>query len=189
MQKQGTAQTNPECLFHCPNLQGVILGIGLATLEEVFAEEGEHVTPSAGDKSKSGKRRKADIIPMPHPIDQDDDDDDDHYPPAFQAKKMKLCVGYAGDVREGVSPSMLPIPSMFFFLLKKCCSLSDMILDFWASRSTSYSKSQGWETCEASKEHPCLSSICSSRRWGKVKRLPCTSHHTRSPTTTFQLRQ
>lgn len=77
------------------------MGIGLATLEDVFAEEGEHVT--SGDKPKTGKRRKADIIPVPQPPDLDDDDDDDHYPPVSQAKKLKLGVGYAGDVREDVS--------------------------------------------------------------------------------------
>ncbi len=72
-------------------------------LEDVFAEEGEHVT-STGDKPKTGKRRKAELLSFFQPSDLDDDDDDDHYPPVNQAKKLKLGVGYAGDVREDVSP-------------------------------------------------------------------------------------
>lgn len=77
------------------------MGIGLAMLEEVFAEEGEHIT-IPGDKHKTGKRRKAEMHAL-LASDFDDDDDDDHYPPVNQAKKLKLGVGYAGDVREDVS--------------------------------------------------------------------------------------
>ena len=46
-----------DCLFHCPNLQGVILGVGLAMLETKFAEEVES-QPSSTNTDKTRKRRQ-----------------------------------------------------------------------------------------------------------------------------------
>ncbi|THH29394.1 hypothetical protein EUX98_g4806 [Antrodiella citrinella] len=83
-----------DVLFHCPNLQGVLLGVGLAMLEQTFLEE----APATIPKPANGKRRKAEPIPIHVPFD--DDEDDEEYPPITQTKKLKLGVGYAGDARE-----------------------------------------------------------------------------------------
>ena len=37
-------------LFHCANIQGIILGIGLSMLEQLFAEQVEDVTASGNNK-------------------------------------------------------------------------------------------------------------------------------------------
>lgn len=90
-----------ECLFHCANLQGAILGVGLTMLEKYFLEES---TPSgeAPEKPASGKRRKAPTGQTHHAAALDDDDD--AYPlPLTKGKKAKLGIGYAGDIREDVS--------------------------------------------------------------------------------------
>lgn len=94
---QQDQQSESDTLFHCPNLQGVILGVGLAMLEQSFLEEAPGATPPA----HNGKRRKADSVSVPAVFD-DDDDDEDAYPPVAQTKKLKLGVGYAGDAREDV---------------------------------------------------------------------------------------
>ncbi|CAL1700032.1 unnamed protein product [Somion occarium] len=86
-----------DCLFHCPNLQGVILGVGLAMLESKFTEDLEQ---SASDKTR--KRRQVQIS-TPQPLEVDVEEDDDFYPPISQTKKMKLGIGYAGDAREDTS--------------------------------------------------------------------------------------
>ncbi|KAI0071130.1 ubiquitin conjugating enzyme family protein [Panus rudis PR-1116 ss-1] len=88
-----------EVLFHCPNLQGVILGVGLAMLETKFLEEME---PTVIDRTKNRKRRQVQTLaPISHP--DDDEDDDDGYPPVAQTKRMKVGVGYAGDAKEDTS--------------------------------------------------------------------------------------
>ena len=93
-----------ECLFHCANLQGVILGVGLTMLEKYFLEE----TSSSGDvpeKPANGKRRKPQTVQAHH---ADLDDDDDAYPPPpSKGKKAKLGIGYAGDIREDVSQTLV----------------------------------------------------------------------------------
>ncbi|KAI0690863.1 ubiquitin conjugating enzyme family protein [Cytidiella melzeri] len=87
-----------ECLFHCANLQGVILGVGLTMLEQYFHDENTGVVENT-EKPVNGKRRKAPAAQVHHPADVDDDDD--IYPlPSSKGKKAKLGIGYAGDVRE-----------------------------------------------------------------------------------------
>ncbi|KAH8092454.1 ubiquitin conjugating enzyme family protein [Cristinia sonorae] len=83
-----------DTLFHCPNLQGVILGVGLAMLEQTWLEE----TSGTSQKPSNGKRRKAEASHVPQSFD--DDDDEDAYPPVTHSKKLKLGVGYAGDAKE-----------------------------------------------------------------------------------------
>ncbi|KAI0340853.1 ubiquitin conjugating enzyme family protein [Trametopsis cervina] len=87
-----------ECLFHCANLQGVILGVGLTMLEQYFLHESGGNSADQSDKGSNGKRRKAPLPPA-HMLDLDDDDD--AYPlPSGKGKKAKLGIGYAGDIRE-----------------------------------------------------------------------------------------
>jgi hypothetical protein len=89
-------------LFHCPNLQGVVLGVGLAMLEQVYHDQTQN--PSAADADSRGNKRR-----QPEPVHNSStpDDDDDSYPPLpVQKKKIKVGTGYAGDVREDVSLSI-----------------------------------------------------------------------------------
>ncbi|KAI0920787.1 hypothetical protein AcW2_005953 [Taiwanofungus camphoratus] len=103
--KRSCDPAQDETLFHCSNLQGVILGVGLAMLEKVYIEQTQDVSNTSENKAKSAKRRKVDPVPIPimqHDPD-DDDDEDNYYPPVAQGKKAKLGVGYAGETREDVS--------------------------------------------------------------------------------------
>ncbi|KAI0035657.1 hypothetical protein K488DRAFT_82845 [Vararia minispora EC-137] len=84
-------------LFHCSNLQGVILGIGLAMLEQLYHDQTQHLVDVDG---RGNKRRQ----PEPVHNSSTPDDDDDSYPPLpVQKKKLKVGTGYAGDVREDTS--------------------------------------------------------------------------------------
>ena len=94
-----------ECLFHCANLQGAILGVGLAMLEHAFLEE---VQPSPHDENQKAKRRKVSAKCTPG---TNDEDDDDAYPfpniggalVSRGTQKVRTGTGYAGHVKEDVS--------------------------------------------------------------------------------------
>ncbi|EKM59917.1 uncharacterized protein PHACADRAFT_250718 [Phanerochaete carnosa HHB-10118-sp] len=92
-------QTGKECLFHCPNLQGVILGVGLAMVEQNFLEEKQEKADDKTTRPTTGRRRKAAGTPSPHGSASLDDEDYMHGLAAV-GKKAKLGTGYAGDVRE-----------------------------------------------------------------------------------------
>ncbi|KAI0711061.1 ubiquitin conjugating enzyme family protein [Cerioporus squamosus] len=94
-------------LFHCANLQGVILGVGLAMLEKSYLDDTQDPgSQKSGDRT-SRKRRKPEAPAPPAAVadmlDDDDDDDDSYYPIVVQGKKAKLGTGYAGDAREDMS--------------------------------------------------------------------------------------
>ncbi|KAG6378918.1 hypothetical protein JVT61DRAFT_13203 [Boletus reticuloceps] len=93
-------------LFHCSNLQGVILGVGLAMLETMFMEQrrqlGDEQNQGAS-KAKSSKKRKMDLHPHSSIINGDDDDDDAYYMSLPVGKKARGGTGYAGDGREDTS--------------------------------------------------------------------------------------
>ncbi|KAI0650839.1 ubiquitin conjugating enzyme family protein [Trametes meyenii] len=93
-------------LFHCANLQGIILGIGLAMLEKAYVDDSLDASNShkPGDRT-SRKRRKVEAPPIPTVELNDDDEEDEeaYYPIPIQGKKAKLGTGYAGDVREDMS--------------------------------------------------------------------------------------
>lgn len=90
-------QSDADCLFHCSNLQGVILGVGLAMLEQSFMDEASSSSSGTPIKPAAGQRRKASGSPLPHGTVALED------PYAGNGKKAKLGIGYAGDVREDVS--------------------------------------------------------------------------------------
>lgn len=90
-------------LFHCSNLQGVILGIGLSMLEQVYADVVHEPSDNQDAKARATKKRKMDI---PNHVSPPDGDDDDMYYGALghgKGKKAKGGTGYAGDGREDVS--------------------------------------------------------------------------------------
>jgi hypothetical protein len=91
-------------LFHCSNLQGVILGIGLAMLEMMFVEHRQQSADEQSQgapKAKSSKKRKMDLHSST--TNGDDDDDDTYYMSLPAGKKARGGTGYAGDGREDVS--------------------------------------------------------------------------------------
>ncbi|TFK75935.1 hypothetical protein BDN72DRAFT_786105 [Pluteus cervinus] len=89
----GSNQTD-DSLFHCSNLQGVILGVGLYMLEQIFAEQTSESSRAAEATPRTTKRRKT---------AQPDDDDDYAYAGVPQGKKAKGGTGYAGDQKEDLS--------------------------------------------------------------------------------------
>jgi hypothetical protein len=89
-------------MFHCPNLQGVLLGIGLFMLERLYAEQN---TPSAppepsGDTSRNPKRRKTTNSPSPEA------DDYEYFTAVGAGGKKKGGIGYAGLPTEDVCVSV-----------------------------------------------------------------------------------
>lgn len=106
LSKQEGCADEDAVLFHCSNLQGVVLGVGLTMLEKMYVEQTQDGPGDQGQKGRSGKRRKTETlsVPVQHILDDDDEDDDEdgYYPPVKQSKKAKGGVGYAGDVREDV---------------------------------------------------------------------------------------
>jgi hypothetical protein len=83
-------------LFHCSNIQGVILGIGLSMLEQCFAEVTSNATDGADEQSR--KRRKMSNAEPDPPVAIMLGTGTKIY-----AKKHKG-VGYAGDQAEDVRP-------------------------------------------------------------------------------------
>lgn len=97
--KRPSAASRDDPLFHCSNLQGVILGIGLFMLEQLFVEQ-IHDSPDGSaenEKTRTTKRRKTDSSAPKEP-----DDDDDVYYTGVKGAKLKGGIGYAGDIKEDV---------------------------------------------------------------------------------------
>lgn len=88
-------------LFHCSKLQGIILGVGLAMLEQLYHDQLQNLL-CPENKTRTSKRRKTDPVISQMILDPDDDDDN-YLSPTTQGKKSKLGVGYAGDQKEDVS--------------------------------------------------------------------------------------
>ncbi|KAL0579537.1 hypothetical protein V5O48_002466 [Marasmius crinis-equi] len=82
-----------DILFHCSNLQGVVLGVGLYMIEQMFSEQNGESAENNKDKSRTTKRRKTDTVADP-------DDEDDVYYGAVKGKKQKGGIGYAGNQKE-----------------------------------------------------------------------------------------
>lgn len=92
-------KANNDPMFHCANIQGAVLGVGLAMVERTLSEQNEE---AARDDAQSNKRRKPGATGTP----QDSDDANDT-PSMFSFKKPKKeknkgGIGYAGDQKEDV---------------------------------------------------------------------------------------
>ncbi|KAJ7700058.1 hypothetical protein B0H17DRAFT_1048399 [Mycena rosella] len=101
VQRPGAAAPG-DPLFHCADIQGVILGVGLSMLEQMFSEQSQDSSASQDHKARNSKRRKTGRLQSK---DADDDDDDDDGVPFFKSinpggKRAKGGVGYAGDQKE-----------------------------------------------------------------------------------------
>ncbi|TFL06053.1 hypothetical protein BDV98DRAFT_499797 [Pterulicium gracile] len=82
-------------MFHCSNLQGVILGMGLTMLEQVFFEQ-QTREGDGDDESRTAKKRRIEV----KPTSTTPDDYDDEYAPLAGGKKQKGGIGYAGGGKE-----------------------------------------------------------------------------------------
>jgi hypothetical protein len=89
-------------LFHCPNLQGVILGVGLSMIEQMFFTQTNNSTKiqeNSEDSSRMSKRRKTGSA-----MAKDIEDEDDAYYATLKGSG-KGGIGYAGDQKEDVRVS------------------------------------------------------------------------------------
>lgn len=105
-----TAKDDP--LFHCSNLQGVILGVGLSMLEQLFTEQTQENYDKKECSTRTTKRRKTEQNSTP-----DNDEDDGVYyagiHSSLQGKKAKGGTGYAGDQKEDVSTTFRKEPHSY----------------------------------------------------------------------------
>ncbi|GLB33783.1 putative ubiquitin-conjugating enzyme family protein [Lyophyllum shimeji] len=92
--KRPAAATDADPLFHCSNLQGVILGVGLSMLEQLFIEQIQEPRETKEHNSRTPKRRKTESTP------ELDDEDSAYYTGIQSVSKKKGGIGYAGDQKE-----------------------------------------------------------------------------------------
>jgi hypothetical protein len=146
-----------ECLFHCANLQGVILGVGLTMLEQYFHDESSSASETV-EKSASGKRRKSSTPLASHTLDIDDDDD--AYPlPSGKGKKAKLGIGYAGDVREDVR-NLDPLTLYSWFTVNP---------EHRPTRGSGSAETQRSEAVDAPRRHSSLPALSPPCRWWEAE--------------------
>ncbi|KAG6919415.1 hypothetical protein DXG01_006298 [Tephrocybe rancida] len=83
-----------DALFHCSNIQGVILGVGLSMLEQLFIEQIQEPRDIKEQNSRTPKRRKTATTP-------ELDDEDTYYGGGAPGpKKKQVGIGYAGNLKE-----------------------------------------------------------------------------------------
>lgn len=99
-EKERTTSSN-DPLFHCSDLQGIILGMGLLMLEQTFQAQQNDTPAEPSEKvSKANKRRKTD--------NSSGESDSVGFlgfvgVSSSSSKKAKGGIGYAGDQKEDVS--------------------------------------------------------------------------------------
>lgn len=92
-----------DILFHCSDIQGIILGVGLSMLEQMFVEQTQEGFRINTQPSKTTKKRKA----RESVVDDMDEDEDTHYGSSIiRGKKPKGGTGYAGASKEDVSQTV-----------------------------------------------------------------------------------
>ncbi|EJD53508.1 hypothetical protein AURDEDRAFT_110344 [Auricularia subglabra TFB-10046 SS5] len=96
-----SAASDNNPLFHCSNLQGVILGVGLSMLEHSYAES--HLVSASTSEAKEGKERAKKKRKLENEGTPDAEDEEDYYGSGPKGKKPKGGIGYAGAVKEDMS--------------------------------------------------------------------------------------
>jgi hypothetical protein len=158
------AASDDNVLFHCSNLQGVILGIGLGILEQQFVED----TGSDGDSSgRTTKRRKT-------------SPNEEGFLHQGRGTRAKGGTGYAGDQKEDVGHLLVVLDRITVFLTSSC-------LDVGTAGSIGCTESQGWEDRKPPESNSRVSPQPTPRRGRSDKRLSCSSYSTCSPSKTVQL--
>jgi hypothetical protein len=93
-----------HALFHCANLQGVILGIGLHMIEQLFQEQHRSPEELTGTEGGSKKRKVSPATTAMAQASVAYDDDDEYLSGDMgRGKKAKAGTGYAGLGKEDVS--------------------------------------------------------------------------------------
>ncbi|TFK55677.1 hypothetical protein OE88DRAFT_1652098 [Heliocybe sulcata] len=99
-----SSTTSDDPLFHCSNLQGVVLGVGLFLVEQMYSDQIQEGKTEQNGSAGNSKKRKSDTQPPPPLTNSFDDDDDVYYgTSSVKAKKLKSGTGYAGNVKEDTS--------------------------------------------------------------------------------------
>lgn len=108
-------------LYHCSNLQGVILGVGLSMLENLFAQQSREGSSVKTPDAKNAKKRKAESTATTPASNSnyDDDEDDTYFGVNKGGKKAKGGIGYAGAVREDVIYVMCHLVCPFSLLFSQ----------------------------------------------------------------------
>ncbi|KAF8529120.1 ubiquitin conjugating enzyme family protein [Hysterangium stoloniferum] len=97
--RRPNAATDDNPLFHCSNLQGVILGVGLSMLEQLHTEQSQDVQKDLSlPTDRTNKKRKVPDIAISE--DMDEDEDPYYSTLAGRGKKAKGGTGYAGVAKE-----------------------------------------------------------------------------------------
>jgi hypothetical protein len=99
--RRPAAPSDDDPLFHCSNLQGVILGVGLAMLEQMFSVQSQESADDGDSRAGNNKRRRTEA-PKAQSSAQDPDDEDSVYYVSAPVKNAKGGIGYAGDQKEDV---------------------------------------------------------------------------------------
>ncbi|EIW71417.1 hypothetical protein TREMEDRAFT_27247 [Tremella mesenterica DSM 1558] len=88
-------------LLHCPDLQGVVIGMGLHTIQKQFAENRRtHTSPQSSITSYLHASQSNSLFGQPSPIPDDLDEDEDDYGFASKGPVASGGVGYGGTHRE-----------------------------------------------------------------------------------------
>ena len=94
-----------DSLFHCPNLQGIILGIGLSRLERLYIEQSQGSSSEPAEINSNKKKRKVTAV-----NDQVESNDEVLHPSVLpKGKKAKGGTGYAGTPQEDVRSTVFLI--------------------------------------------------------------------------------
>ena len=116
--------TRDDPLFHCSNLQGIILGVGLSMLEQVFNDQNlEQADNSIEPPTRNIKRRKTETST---------EDEDAVYYAGMQGKRARGGTGYDGDVTEDVR--LVNELIMFYIHLKTSCQNTGQLKALAAQR-------------------------------------------------------
>lgn len=83
-------------------MQGVLLGVGLTMLEQMFAEQTRDASTAQDHKTRNNKRRKTGKS-LSKDLDDDDGDDEVYYAGGSSGKRLKGGIGYAGEQKEDAS--------------------------------------------------------------------------------------
>ncbi|KAJ3547662.1 hypothetical protein NMY22_g1567 [Coprinellus aureogranulatus] len=103
--EKARASSSNDPLFHCSDLQGIILGVGLLMLEQTFVEQQEgHSSAELAGQSRDTKRRKTEKT-------SSDSDSGSFFGFGGSSKKAKGGIGYAGDLKEDNSGQLEKLAS------------------------------------------------------------------------------
>ncbi|KAJ7068237.1 ubiquitin conjugating enzyme family protein [Mycena amicta] len=101
VQRPGAAAPG-DPLFHCADVQGVILGMGLYMLLEHMVQSQAAASPDAKSRNNNKRRKTGKVLPK----DADDDEEEPYFNVVGTGKRAKGGTGYAGDQKEDNSGQM-----------------------------------------------------------------------------------